>query len=258
MNDRAPNTIVFVAIATVLVAFGAWFWAARDASELNAGTELAKAITGFRRTLQQASEPPRLAGEPEALARVENTRLVALASSAAESIEAAAEAARRWHTDVESLLENEEGRAIATAPDLLNAFDLAWRQGYPPRWDTQLARTQVTALLHPVARGADDPTNTVAGSETLASRLTEIGQSADKARAAFDHHRESIQVVVARARARDLLPGSILLSVALEEARTTARAVENIRMEADDAITRAKAGSRAYQQLYAPHIEVNN
>jgi len=258
MTDRAPNLIVLIVAGAVLIAFGASFWAARDASELNAGTELAKAITGFQRTLERAREAPRLPGEPEALAQVENARLVALALSTAESIEAAAEAQQRWHTDAESMLESEEGKAIAMAPDLLGAFDVAWRQGYPLPWDAELARRQVAALLRPVARGADDPTNMIAGSEALATRLTAIGLSADRARAAFDGHREGVKVVAARAQSRGLVPGATSLKAALDQARATARAVEAIRAEADDAITRAKAESRAYQQLYAPHFETRN
>src|SRR5262249_26775301 len=140
----------------------------RSGSSLNAGAELAAFLNGYNGKQDGRDVLP---GERPAVARVQNGDTIALGQAALLAVDRVDELALRWQREVVPLLSNEEGRALATAPDLVRAFRKAWEQAPSAPPEVALARAQVKSLIEPAQQALADRENTATTSAETTTRL---------------------------------------------------------------------------------------
>lgn len=174
------------------------------------------------------------------IAKAEQGRVVQRANEVKLILEEARRLAGRFESVVAALKGDDQGRRIATRPDLIARYRTLAATKRTPTGRVDGALTDLDALSRPLRRALSDPDDITMPNEPIRQKLTEMGSSAGMVREEYTRLDSELEALLADVRTVNAA-GSVSLSDAIariedaearESSRLASEAMDRARVEA--------------------------
>ena len=208
--------------------------------------------------VEPAREQAATRAENEARRRAQREEAWALAQGVLKRFDLAEQEVARWQNEIEPLLSNDRGRALATSSESVGSFAVAYSEPRPDPAELSAARRAVDTLTAPLRTAVDADDGSYSPSSSLLTDLNAKKTWVETFLSSYRTARERIEGILARAPTSASDPSSPTLAAAIDGQRRGRLADDaDARRRDDDALAQRRDDLAREARLRAERVELD-